>query len=111
MVCFTSSLGVLIVYVKKKGGKRKAWLKSSRISRLGNYPNLLPLCVCFCWFELGLKFALVLFWFGLELSFDKDQKLCKETCRYFRESVVQISLTCVFVLAITWLTSHLDDSN
>ena len=76
--------------------KRKAWLKSSRKSKLGNYPNFLPLCFCFCWFELGLKLALILFWFGLELFFDKDQKLCKETCRYFRGSVVQISVQPVF---------------
>ena len=75
----------------------KSWLKSSRKSRLGNYPNFLPLCFCFCWFELGLKLALILFWFGLGLSFDKDQKLCKETCRYFRGSVVQIFLKPMFL--------------
>ena len=50
----------------------KAWLKSSRKSRLGNYPNFSLFCFCFCWFELGLKLGLILFWFGLELSFDKD---------------------------------------
>ena len=61
----------------KNGGKRKAWLKSSRKSRLGTYHNFLPLCYFFCWFELGLKLALILFWFGLELSFDKDQKCVK----------------------------------
>ena len=77
--------------VRKNGGKRKVWLKSSRESRLENYPNFLPLCFCFCWFELGLKLALILFWFWLELFFDKDKKLCNETCRYFRGSVVQIS--------------------
>ena len=85
--------------LRRKGGKRKAWLSSSRKSRLGNYPNFLPLCFFFFffWFELGLKFSLILFWFGLELSFDKDQKLCKETCRYFRGSVVQISVKPMFL--------------
>ena len=82
---------------RRKGGKKKAWLKSSRKSRLGNYPNFPPLCFYFCWFELGLKLALVLFWFGLEFSFDKDQNLCKETCRYFRGNVVQISLKPMFL--------------
>ena len=72
--------------LRRNGGKRKALLKSSRKSRLGKYPDFLPLC--FCWFKLGLKLALILFWFGLELSFDKDQKLCKETCKYFRGSAV-----------------------
>ena len=70
----------------------KVWLKSSRKSRLGNCPNFLNLCFCFRWFELGLKLYLILFLFGLELSFDKDQKLCKETCRYFKGSSIQISL-------------------
>ena len=83
--------------LRRNGGKRKAWLKSSRKSRLENYHNFLPVCFCFCWFELGLKLALILFWFGLELSFDKDQNLCKETCRYFKGSVVQISLKPVFL--------------
>ena len=89
--------------LRRKEEKRKAWLKSSRKSRLGNYPNFLPLC--FCWFELGLNLVLILFWFGLELSFDKDKKFCKETCRFFRGSVVKISIKPVFfVLAITWPT-------
>ena len=89
----------------------KAWLKSSRKSRLGNYHNFLPLCFCFCWFELGLKLALILFWFVLKFSFDEDQKLCKERCRYFKGNAFQISLKPVF---FCWSyhglqTSHLDD--
>ena len=83
--------------LRRKGGKKKAWLKSSRKSSLGNYHNFLPLYFCFCWFELGLKLALILFWFGLEFPFDKDQKLCKETCRYFRGSAVQIFLKPMFL--------------
>ena len=83
--------------LRRKERKRKAWLMSSRKSRLGNYPNFLTLCFCFCGFELGLKFSLILFWFGLELSYDKDQKLCKETCRYFKGIAVQISLKSVFL--------------
>ena len=83
--------------LRKKGGKRKAWLKSSRKLRLGNYPKFRPFCFCFCWFELGLKLVLIFFWFGLELSFDKDQNLCKQICRYFKRSVVQISLKPIFL--------------
>ena len=36
--------------------------------------------------------VLILFWFGLELSMDKDQKMCKETCRYIKGFAVKIFL-------------------
>ena len=81
----------------KEGKKRRKQVGSVKKLRLGNYPNFLSFCFCFCWFELGLKLALILFWFRLELSFDKDQKLYKETCRCFRGSVVQIYLKPVFL--------------
>ena len=55
----------------------KVWLKSSRKSRLGNYPNFLPLCFCFCWFELGLKLVLILFWFWLNCPLIRTKNCVK----------------------------------
>ena len=54
-------------------------------------PNSPRICVF-----VGLMLTLILFWFGLELLGYKDQKMCKETCRYFRGSDVHISLKPVF---------------
>ena len=101
-------LALLVQAKRKKGKERKKEQKESSVWKFQDIKvrkNILtlPFIYLFIWFELGLRLNWILFWFGLELSIDKDQKCVNETCRYLRGNVVQISLKPMFfVLSITW---------
>ena len=67
---------------ERKGKERKKEEKESSVWKFQDIKVrktilTLPLFVFFVWFELGLKLAWILFWFGLELSSDKDRKCVK----------------------------------
>ena len=76
----------LLLHVRRKKGKERekeekeslVWKFQDKVRK--NILTLHDLCFfifIFCWFELGLKLAWILFWFGLKLSSDKDKKCVK----------------------------------
>ena len=64
MVCFSSSLGVLIVYVKKKLRKNESLVEVFKKIKVRKLSSFSPSLFLFCWFELGLKLALIFFGLG-----------------------------------------------
>ena len=67
---------------RKKGKEREKEEKENLVLKFQDIKvrkniQTLPLFVFFVFLELGLRLAWTLFWFGFELSDDKDQKCVK----------------------------------
>ena len=67
LVCFSSSLGILIVYVKKKGRKKESLVEVFKKIKIRKFFNLLSCYVCVRKNIIALPFVLfllvvLLFW-------------------------------------------------